>query len=88
MIVPLAVEWTHDADKDVGRLDRKVKQRIRRAVNLYATTGQGDVVRMKAPEPGYRLRVGEWRVRFDVDRERRVMTVFGVFVRGDAYKRR
>ena len=62
MSVPLTVEWTHEADKDVARLNRKARARIRQAVALYATTGLGDVVKVKPPKPGYRLRVGEWRV--------------------------
>ena len=40
---PLSVVWTHDADKDVARLDRKTKARIRQAVGLYAATGLGDI---------------------------------------------
>jgi mRNA-degrading endonuclease RelE of RelBE toxin-antitoxin system len=85
---PLSIVWTHDADKDVARLDRATRDRVRRAIEQFAAEGLGDVVEMKAPEPGYRLHVGEWRVRFAVDRGTHVMAIYGVFARGDAYKRR
>jgi len=58
-----------------------------RAVCSYAESGHGDVKRLQASEE-YRLRVGDWHVRFDVvDGELRVMMVLRVLHRGDAYKK-
>ena len=47
----------------------------------------GDVVRLQASSE-FRLRVGGWRVRFEVDRSARLITVLAVRPRGDAYKKR
>ena len=33
-----------------------------------------------------RLRVGDWRVRFKIDRERRILIILAIKPRGDAYK--
>ncbi len=33
-----------------------------------------------------RLRVGDWRIRFKIDREQRLLTIFAIKPRGDAYK--
>ena len=52
------------ARKDLNRLDRQVAGRILQAVQRYATTGQGDVRRLRGSEGELRLRVGDWRVRF------------------------
>jgi len=38
---------------------------VRRALRRYAETGYGDITRLEAHDPPeYRLRVGDWRVRF------------------------
>jgi mRNA-degrading endonuclease RelE of RelBE toxin-antitoxin system len=47
----------------------------------------GDIVRLKASSE-FRLRVGDWRVRFAMNRLAKVITVLTVRPRGDAYKKR
>ena len=37
-------------------------------------------------EPGFRLRVGDWRVLYDIDHSKRRLRVLDVRPRGDAYK--
>jgi hypothetical protein len=42
-----------------------VRRRVVDAVDHFARTGEGDVVRLVNVKPSeYRLRVGDWRVRF------------------------
>lgn len=43
--------------------------------------------RLKGDE-GFSLRVGDWRVLFDMDAAARIITVVAVRPRGDAYKKR
>jgi mRNA interferase RelE/StbE len=43
-------------------------------------------VRLQGVEREYRLRVGDWRVRFTLDEAIRVMTVLRVLPRGGAYR--
>ena len=50
-------------------------------------TGEGDVVRLVDVEPPeYRLRVGDWRVRFAREDEHRLLHVLRVMPRGKAYR--
>jgi mRNA interferase RelE/StbE len=37
--------------------------------------------------PGYRLRVGDWRVIFELDHEKRRLVVLDIGPRGDVYDR-
>jgi mRNA-degrading endonuclease RelE of RelBE toxin-antitoxin system len=57
------------------------------AVEHFARTGEGDVVRLvDVAPPEYRLRVGDWRVRFARDDEHRLLHVLRVLPRGKAYR--
>ena len=58
------VRWDPEALRDMRRLDPQVARQIRDAVDRYAATEQGDVKKLRAPEFGFRLRAGDWRVRF------------------------
>ena len=78
--------WTDPAAKDIGRLDRNLKARIHGAVGRYAETSYGDVKRLHGSTSEYRLRVGEWRVRFELDRRAQVLRVLHVLPRGSAYR--
>jgi len=60
------IEWSPHAQNDIRKLDRAVARRIFIALDRYAETGYGDIVRLKGQGNEYRLRVGDWRVRFRV----------------------
>jgi mRNA interferase RelE/StbE len=81
--VTRAVRWEPPAVKDNERHGRAVARRIVEAVERFATTGHGDVKRLKGRE-GYRLRVGDWRVLFLMDGE--TITITRVRPRGGAYR--
>ena len=69
-----ALDWTERARRDLRRLDRQMAQRVIAAAERLATTEQGDVTRLQGIEPPeWRLRVGDWRVRFQYDHERRTL---------------
>lgn len=65
--MPRALEWAPAAERDVRRLDHQTRERIRQAVYRLADTGLGDVVRLRGVAREWRLRVGDWRVRFTED---------------------
>ena len=65
-----SVVWSTQAQHDLRHLDRQVATRVERAVERLAETEQGDVARLKGEvPPQWRLRVGDWRVRFHQDGE-------------------
>lgn len=82
------VEWSRQALRDMRRLDKPLVTRITHAVATFAETGHGDVKRLTNAGGVYRLRVGDWRVRFRlVEGEIEIMLVQNVLPRGEAYKR-
>ncbi len=82
-----SVVWTDRARRDLRRLDRNGAARVAAAVDRYASTGQGDIVFMKSVRPlERRLRVGDWRVRFQFDHAGRALVILRVLPRGRAYR--
>jgi mRNA interferase RelE/StbE len=60
------IVFTHDAAKSFDRLPEDVKDRILDGLVDYAVNGRGDVEKLR-DRPGYRLRIGRFRVIFDED---------------------
>jgi mRNA-degrading endonuclease RelE of RelBE toxin-antitoxin system len=62
--VSRTVVLTASAQRDLRRLDRPVATRILDALTRLADTGQGDVTRLQGTPDEWRLRTGDWRIRF------------------------
>ena len=73
------VAWTRRAHRDLRRIVRAIAARIYAAIVRFAETGQGDVRRLSARENQWRLRVGDYRVRFIPDYESQTIQVLGCF---------
>lgn len=78
-----SIFWTERALKDLRRLDSPTRGRVMQAVIRLAEAGLGDVKKLQGL-PGYRLRVGDWRVFFERDSGIRVLAVTAVRNRGEA----
>lgn len=81
---PLQVQFATHAQRELRRLDGPVRRRVVRAIDRYAATGHGDVKRLRGSE-SYRLRVGDWRVIFNLDDVVLVILVLHVRHRREAY---
>ena len=76
--------WEAAARADLRRLGRGTAMRILLALSRFQTTGEGDVKLLTDGEGLFRLRVGKWRVFFDLDVPGEIR-VHGVDNRGQAY---
>ncbi len=64
----LPVRWASRAAKERDDLTKEMRERVLAAIERFASTGQGDVKRLQnVRPPEFRLRVGDWRVRFGAD---------------------
>ena len=84
------VEYTKDARYFLERQDAKTKRRImdkidRLALDPFAVNNN---VAKLVERPGYRLRVGDIRVLYDVFNNVLVINVFEIDYRNSVYKRR
>ena len=81
----MEIEWSNGALDDMASLDRSIARRVKKAVELFAETGAGDVKRLTAIDPPeFRLRIGNWRVRFYQSHE--IMRVLRVRHRSKVYR--
>lgn len=76
--------WEPGARADLRRLDRDTAMRILTSLTRYQKTGEGDVKMLTDRDGLYRLRVGKWRVFFDLDSPD-VLRIHGIDNRGQAY---
>ena len=59
------IVWNDQAKTQIRAIDQSTALRILRALARFAATGEGDVKRLEAIEPPeFRLRVGDYRLRF------------------------
>lgn len=84
---PWQLLYTQRAQRDLRRLDRQVAKRVVLAIERLANEDQRSDVRKMSAGDEYRLRVGEWRVRFRRDSTPREIVVLRALPRGRAYKR-
>ncbi len=82
-----SLRLTRSAEKDLRRLAPPVCKRVLSGLDrLVAEDRSLDVRRLTGSEH-FRLRVGDWRVIFDHDRETETVLVRRVLPRGRAYER-
>lgn len=76
------------ARKDLRRLDPQTRRRVLSAIARLAQGAQlvGDIKRLSGSSE-YRLRVGDWRVRFERDDRELTIIVVRVLPRGRVYDR-
>jgi mRNA interferase RelE/StbE len=77
---------TPRAERDFKRLDRTVQRRVIDALDrlVAGDRPQGDI--RKIGDTEWRLRVGEWRVRFERDNDALAIVVLRILPRGRAYR--
>lgn len=70
------------AQEDFGKLPAKEQQRIKAAlVSLQEDPFRGDIQRLKGQPHAWRRRVGNYRILYDLDVERRLILVAGILRR-------
>lgn len=84
------IEVKPSAVKTYSRLDRKTKQRIKQSLHELELCKNpfhhNDVKALTGTLHGdYRLRVGNWRILFTPDDTLKILYVYAILPRGNAY---
>ncbi|MEW5953356.1 MAG: type II toxin-antitoxin system RelE/ParE family toxin [Bacillota bacterium] len=75
------------ARKDFKKIDRETKTKVKEALNgILAIPPRGDIKKLKGFKERYRLRVGDWRILYSLDRKIGELIVLEILPRKDAYK--
>jgi mRNA interferase RelE/StbE len=77
-------QWTAQAKSELRQIEREQAMRILLELTRYGETGQGDVKRLQASDQ-FRLRVGDYRLRFKV-LEDGTMRIVRIGHRKDVYR--
>jgi mRNA interferase RelE/StbE len=82
-----SVEYTRDALKALTKMPRNVRELVMSKIDGLARDPFGAAnVKKLVGVPGYRLRVSDWRVIFDVESGRLVVRVLQIGPRGGVYE--
>ena len=84
------IEVKPSAEKQYLKLDRTTRRRIKKTLQDLEDAEQPLLHPRARPLTGklkgdYRIRVGDWRVLLTPDRESKVLHVYAILPRGDAY---
>jgi mRNA interferase RelE/StbE len=83
----LSIEYSRDAVKALARMPRSTRELVKSKVEALAQDPFGAAnVKKLAGQGGYRLRVGDWRVIYDVDAGLLVVRVLKIGPRGGVYE--
>lgn len=82
------IVYTKQALRTIRRLPNNLKERIRQKLLLIAEEpyAQHNNVTKLQNRSGYRLRVGDWRVIYEIEDERLKIIVMRVASRGSVYE--
>ena len=80
------VQWMPRALKDARKLSPETRVRVTAAIERLADTGAGDIRHLTdVKPPELRLRVGDWRVRFQKESSDEVLWILRILPRDKAY---
>ena len=77
------IEFLPEAERSLARLSPDVRKRVMKKIERLRNDLAGDVKRLSDFEPEWRLRVGDWRVLFDL--EGQSIVIWRVVHRSAAY---
>jgi mRNA interferase RelE/StbE len=81
------VEFERPARKDLDRLDQQVRARIVRKIAALADDPRPPgVVRLSGRHDMWRIRIGDYRVVYEIRDERLTVTIIRVARRGSVYR--
>ena len=80
--------FTKQADRALRKMSRSTARLIREKLDQLAADPYArhpNVTRLQG-RPGFRLRVGDWRVIYELEDDRLVIVVLRIAPRGEAYR--
>ena len=81
------IEWKRSALRELKKLDRKAVPRIIRAVDALASVPlPAGVSKLRGSQRTYRIRIGTYRVVYELFESRLVIEIIRVRHRKDAYR--
>ena len=80
------LEVSHTAHRQILRLPAQTKERINRTIAHLAENPRPPGAKKLTARNGYRVRVGDYRILYQVDDGEKVVIIYRVMSRGDVYR--
>ncbi len=82
------IQWKHSAEKDLRGIDKQFISRILEAINSLSDDPFPSKHRkLQGSESSYRIRIGDYRVIYQVDNDKRIIVIYHVRHRKDIYRK-
>jgi len=82
-----AVQIMSQAQKDLDALSGKLLSRLEHTIlNLYNEPRPRNTRKLSGTESKWRIRVGEYRILYDIDDSRKLVRIFRIAHRREAYR--
>ncbi|WXG47141.1 MAG: type II toxin-antitoxin system RelE/ParE family toxin [Candidatus Atabeyarchaeum deiterrae] len=82
------IRWKRSAERDLRSIDRQQVARIISAVeSLAGNPFPPGLRKLRGAEQLYRIRVGDYRVIYEIETKSRILTIFYVRHRREAYRK-
>ncbi|OQA15235.1 MAG: Plasmid stabilization system protein [bacterium ADurb.Bin363] len=73
------------AKKDMKKLDRDTRKKIEKEIRLLRQ-GTARITALSGHRDSGKIKVGNYRVRYDIDRKEKLIKITEVILRKDAYR--
>jgi len=82
------INWKSSSEHDLRKIDKQYIPRIVDAIESLAHNPfPSQSKKLKDSESGFRLRIGDYRIIYQVDSKKKEITIYYIRHRKDAYKR-
>jgi len=83
-----SIHFSKQADRAMRKVPSSISNRIRERLVLIAEdpyASHANVTKLQG-RSGYRLRIGKWRVIYEIENDRLIILVLRVATRGEVYR--
>ena len=81
----MKVQITKTARKEINKLDKEIKKKVNKEIRLIRQ-GKARITLLKGSKSEGKIKVDNYRLRFELDRKNRIVLITGVPLRKDAYR--
>lgn len=82
----MKISFVKSAENELLRLDKKLAKRILDKINLLAGNPYGQNSQKLGGGKGYRIRMGDYRIVYTVDKIAKTVTIIRIRHRRDVYR--
>jgi mRNA interferase RelE/StbE len=86
VVIPYHIEFRPAALRELRKIDRRSQPRIHGAISMLAQDPRPPASRPLRGRPGYRLRVGDYRIIYTIDDGVLLIVVIAMGHRRDVYR--